>query len=323
MFENIDYQMIELPHTWRKQDYFAQVQSSSEDPDFFEFASESEDFSISGTTYYYFQTPVTSAQARQNLIYLQYAACAVLNEHSFAKNHAADHFVLLYSFRGECIIEYKETSLLLTEESGVLFDAGHPFTLRITKNDWFGIILYFNGPFARYVFSQFIPEGIHVFQQTADSPFSGQLEELLRTCQNVHPMRELYVSNGLENILMTVLSSSSLSQEIANEIPEDIRHLATYIEHNYAHHLTLDFLSEFANISKYHLIRVFKKYIGYSPKEYIILLQIENAKKLLSTTPLPIYKIGMMVGIENENYFSRIFKAHVGMSPSEWRGKLL
>ncbi len=47
--------------------------------------------------------------------------------------------------------------------------------------------------------------------------------------------------------------------------------------------------------------------------------RLERAKELLRTTALPANKICLMVGINDENYFYRLFKKHVGTSPHKYR----
>ena len=53
--------------------------------------------------------------------------------------------------------------------------------------------------------------------------------------------------------------------------------------------------------------------------EYISSVRIEHAKNLLATTSAPIGSIALNVGIDDANYFTRIFKKFVGMSPTEYR----
>lgn len=64
-----------------------------------------------------------------------------------------------------------------------------------------------------------------------------------------------------------------------------------------------------------------KKVTGYSPKEYIKLKRIKRAAELLSTTSTPIGEIAFNVGIEDQLYFSRVFKQVYGTTPTEWRKK--
>ena len=55
-----------------------------------------------------------------------------------------------------------------------------------------------------------------------------------------------------------------------------------YIDNNYQSKLNLDFLSRIRFVSKYHLLRLFKKYYGLTPKQYLIDKRIEKAKEGLS-----------------------------------------
>ncbi len=105
-------------------------------------------------------------------------------------------------------------------------------------------------------------------------------------------------------------------------MPDQLKYLVHYVNNNYTHELSLEFLSAFFGISKYHLCRSFKKYTGFTLNDYITQLRLEQAKELLRTTSLPANKICFMIGINDENYFYRLFKKHVGISPQKYRKEL-
>ena len=60
----------------------------------------------------------------------------------------------------------------------------------------------------------------------------------------------------------------------------------------------------------------------YTPMQYIVSLRIHNAMNLLETTKYNITQIASAVGYDNSLYFSRLFKKHTGMSPSEYKNRL-
>ncbi|MFC7680204.1 helix-turn-helix domain-containing protein [Paenibacillus sp. GCM10028914] len=68
-----------------------------------------------------------------------------------------------------------------------------------------------------------------------------------------------------------------------------------------------------------YLARCLKKHTGLSPLQYLHELQINKAKSLLANTGLPVSEIGMQVGIENTNYFIRLFRKKMGMTPGQFR----
>jgi len=53
-----------------------------------------------------------------------------------------------------------------------------------------------------------------------------------------------------------------------------------YIDNNYDTNLNLDFLSHIRFVSKYHLLRLFKKHYGLTPRQYLIDKRIENLRNV-------------------------------------------
>ena len=99
-------------------------------------------------------------------------------------------------------------------------------------------------------------------------------------------------------------------------MPDIIVAIQSYIDRNYASQITLDALSRSFGISKYHMSREFKRYIGKSPNDYLIDLRLDRAKSLLVDSGRTIADIGQLVGIPNTNHFLYLFKSREGITPS-------
>ena len=93
------------------------------------------------------------------------------------------------------------------------------------------------------------------------------------------------------------------------------------IHHEYQKDINISVLADSHHISCCWFIREFKRYTGYSPKQYITNLRLQNAKELLNNHSLSINDVANLVGYDNQLYFSRIFRKYVGMSPSDYREK--
>lgn len=72
-------------------------------------------------------------------------------------------------------------------------------------------------------------------------------------------------------------------------------------------------------ISSYTLSRMFKNQVGIGFTEYVNAKRLDYAKELLLTTSYSIREISILSGFSNDNYFSRIFKASTGVSPTRFR----
>lgn len=53
--------------------------------------------------------------------------------------------------------------------------------------------------------------------------------------------------------------------------------------------------------------------------DYLTNIRIEKAKELLHNRDISIKNICMEIGLRDPNYFSRIFKKQVGLTPTEYR----
>ena len=93
-----------------------------------------------------------------------------------------------------------------------------------------------------------------------------------------------------------------------------------YIENNYTNSdLTLSMIAEEVHLSTAYLGQIFTRTYGKGANEYITELRMTRAANLLETTNLTIQEISAKVGIQNQNYFYRLFKNYHGMTPTQYR----
>ncbi len=83
--------------------------------------------------------------------------------------------------------------------------------------------------------------------------------------------------------------------------------------------LTLADLAGVACLSPNHLLRVFRLVFHQTPHHYLTSLRVAEARRLLRATDLSVTEIGAAVGLESLGSFSRLFRAHVGVSPQAYR----
>ncbi len=93
----------------------------------------------------------------------------------------------------------------------------------------------------------------------------------------------------------------------------------SYIQNNYQKDISLEDVSREVDISPYYFSKIFKDSTGENFIEYLTNLRIEKAKDLLDNTDLSMKEICSEVGYANQNYFSRIFKKNVGVTPTEYK----
>ena len=68
-----------------------------------------------------------------------------------------------------------------------------------------------------------------------------------------------------------------------------------------------------------YLSTLFKRETGMTLTDYVNRKRIEHAIYLLKTTTLPISVVGQRCGIQDDNYFTKIFKKYTTVTPKQFR----
>lgn len=97
--------------------------------------------------------------------------------------------------------------------------------------------------------------------------------------------------------------------------------LCTYIDENYMHDLSLKDLASNVDMNSQYISKHFKDIKGVNFSDYLTDVRICNAKVLLTTTHKSIQDIGLSVGYNDSNYFTRAFKKHETLTPKQYRSK--
>lgn len=98
-----------------------------------------------------------------------------------------------------------------------------------------------------------------------------------------------------------------------------INRVMDYIDQHLDQPLELKTIADVANFSPFHFHRIFTFLIGETPIDYIQRLRIEKAAgKLREDEPQTITEIAYTCGFGSVSLFSRTFKKHFGMTPSQF-----
>ena len=104
-----------------------------------------------------------------------------------------------------------------------------------------------------------------------------------------------------------------------DNMKEVIDEISKYILDNLYDDITLEQMEKEFFYSKYHIIRIFKQYTGFTIKEFI-----NNVKVLKTVDPLlftddTILKIALNHGFNSQEYYSEKFQDVIGMPPLKFR----
>lgn len=103
--------------------------------------------------------------------------------------------------------------------------------------------------------------------------------------------------------------------------PEDLRRLQIHIERGFQLAPTVKELAGIVGRSRSHVLKLFRRHLGVSAKQYVIGRQLQEARELLLSTTLPISEVGKAVGMPDPYHFSKSFRRQVGLSPRDFRAE--
>ncbi|WP_332074999.1 AraC family transcriptional regulator [Paenibacillus sp. GYB004] len=146
------------------------------------------------------------------------------------------------------------------------------------------------------------------------------ISELYSLIYNDTELDKYYVSSQLYRFVME-LNRISEGYDIVEfkDSPEPVRIAIRYIQSQYAAPLSLDDIAANAGLSKYHFSRVFLSKTGIQPMQYLRKIRIEKASAQLAQSTKSIETIARETGFDNSNYFIRVFKSIVGLTPNQYR----
>ena len=147
--------------------------------------------------------------------------------------------------------------------------------------------------------------------------FNHMIKELQLRRSNYSTLLSMY----FEQILISAKRHFEDSQNASNFIMLEVEKATNYFNTNYSKPISVSSYAASRGISAGWFINNFKKINKVTPAQYLINLRITNSIELLIRSNKNITEIANAVGIEDSLYFSRIFKSHIGMSPSDYRKK--
>lgn len=131
-------------------------------------------------------------------------------------------------------------------------------------------------------------------------------------CKELTEMKELAL--GVLEELITIVS-----RFLGGCGSDIVKQACDYVLRHIDEELSVKILSEKLFLSKSYLSEVFKQEFGITLLEYINMVKMERAKRLLQEGKLRNYEISELLGFKDNEYFSRLFKKHMGALPKDFR----
>lgn len=243
--------------------------------------------------------------------------------HYMERVQGAEQHILIYCHdgKGNAIIRNKEYSM--QSDDFIIIPSGMPHSYTADEKDpWSIYWIHFKGVIANKIASNIEKRnGLRCairFKERTITLFN----EIYAQLEKGYSRDNLICANMcLSHFFSTFLFNDKydISGKLSNKDMVDLA--IDFLSKHTASVLSLEDIASEVNLSPSHLSYLFKKKTGFSPMEYFNHLKVQMACQYLLFTKLRIKEISQEVGIEDQYYFSRMFRKVMGMSPNEYRGE--
>ncbi len=186
--------------------------------------------------------------------------------------------------------------------------------------DWSLLWLHCTGDTAAFFYRRLCQgagDRLPILPQGADSRFL--LQSILDILRSLPGPVELLRADSLAVQLLCGLCGEAAGSEANRRL---VAAAMGWMESCGSYELCLDQLAEKFGVSKYHFIRLFRRYAGVTPMQYFQRLRLQKACRLLSARQLTVAQIADQLGYSSPYHFSRSFKQHYGISPGRFQSRL-
>ncbi|NML56135.1 helix-turn-helix domain-containing protein [Chryseobacterium cheonjiense] len=145
---------------------------------------------------------------------------------------------------------------------------------------------------------------------------------IMRIAMDDNSQKDIMADFALKELLIRLMQTQARSMVEKNIVKNKSRigFAVDYIRKNLHQKLSIESIAKMAYVSKSNFFRMFKDELGTSPNEFILQERISRAKELLRNRS-SIKETAYQTGFSDTNYFTRVFKQLVGVTPKSYQDR--
>lgn len=242
--------------------------------------------------------------------------------HQRTRENGCKQYILIYCVKGEGWFSLQGKKMKVSTNQFFIIPKETPHSYASDEqNPWSIYWVHFDGKLASSFYDS------EKISQTILPSKISRIEERLQLFEEIIQNLEMgYSRENLEyaNIcLLHFLASFKYINQFRQlkkfRENDTVENTILFMKENLDKRLPLEDLANNSKLSVSHFSMVFRKKTSKAPMDYLIHLRIQRACQLLDHTELKIKDIALKVGIEDQYYFSRIFKKIMGTAPVAYR----
>lgn len=269
---------------------------------------------------WYFYTP--SSITNQLPLQLYNIGHIKVGSRFFTEREHERTYQIIYTISGSGVMKYKDKTFMLAKNHALLINCNnYHYYSTGPEGIWEYKWAHFKGPACAGFYRIINQNGVTPITVFDVSEINYCFDKAIKLVED----KTLDIDIKISSILMRMLTEIYINRNNTpgnkkfethkGLIDESIR----FIENNYKDNLLIKDIARMHNFNECYFSRLFKKFTGLCPREYVIRVRIDRSKHLLKNSTLSIGEIALEVGFENVNNFIRDFKKYAGTTPLKFR----
>ncbi|MBQ2732990.1 MAG: helix-turn-helix domain-containing protein [Clostridia bacterium] len=238
------------------------------------------------------------------------------NHHKLLKVNCRHSDAFVYVISGSCSYEF---------DDGTAFSVGQGYLIYLPHNARYTMFIHDEN--YRFIFCDFRFDSPNPRKSFALPPKNGpHMENLFIKLLNMYsspsPSSRADAMAALYSIYAAIITMKNETY-IAGTLKEKMSRVKEYIDlHFNDASLSIAALAGMAGISEVYFRRIFAAQHGCPPSQYLLSVRLKNAKTYLSYPFLAVEECAAKSGFSSAQYFCRVFKKELGVTPSEYRKRI-
>jgi AraC-like DNA-binding protein len=237
--------------------------------------------------------------------------------------HFHDSFVVCVNERGAHASWYRGSTVIIPERVITVVPPGEVHTGHpVAGHPWHYRAMYADvGLMATLATDVGLPAGTMPAFATLCVSDANLAEAFVRAHQRCESERDpLECESSVADVLVMLLRRHATGVKRRPELAGSghaVQRAVEFIQDCYAQRLTLNGLAEAAGLSRYAVLRAFRREIGIPPYSFVTQVRVEQAKRLLREG-VAIAAVAQRVGFADQSHLTRKFKRLLGVTPGAY-----
>lgn len=151
----------------------------------------------------------------------------------------------------------------------------------------------------------------------------AHVDMMEKEIRDPEPGHEYFAHNHFETIVGVLSRLYSQQGKFDTSAVLRMARVISHMENHFTQSIDMEELAKIAGMTERSFLRAFRQATGNSPHSHLLDLRINRAADALGNTDRQITEIAFNVGFNDSNYFTRQFKKRTGLTPADYRKKVI